>query len=110
MTREALVLEFGMGLDLHGGDCTKAACRAAFDAIHHSSLPLARQIRERGGRMLVDVTVGVPDPASVDVERVRKEFPHGEVTVHPVAGGLRVPGSDGVIACVSLTVSAEYPS
>lgn len=108
MTAEALVLEFGMGLDLHGGDCTKAACRAAFDAIHHSSLPLARQIRERGGRMLVDVTVGVPDPAAVDVERVRKEFPHGEVTVRAVAGGLRVPGSDGVIACVSLTVSADY--
>jgi hypothetical protein len=53
--------------------------------------------------------VGVPDPTSVDVERVRKEFPHGEVTVHPVAGGLRVPGGDGVIACLSLTVSAEYP-
>ena len=110
MSKQTLVYEFGMGLDLHGGDCTKAACRAAFDAIHHSSLPLARDIRERGGTMLVDVTVGVPDPASVDVERVRKEFPHGEVTIHPVAGGLRVPGSDGVIACLSLTVSAEYPS
>ena len=110
MTVEALVLEFGMDMDLHGGDSTKAACRAAFDAIHHSSLPLARQIRERGGTMLVAVTVGVPDPASVDVERVRKEFPHGEVTVHAVAGGLRVPGSDGVMACLSLTVSAEYPS
>ena len=110
MSKQTLVYEFGMGLDLHGGDCTKAACRAAFDAIHHSSLPLARDIRERGGRMLVDVTVGVPDPASVDVERVRKEFPHGEVTVHPVAGGLRVPGGDGVIACLSLTVSAEYVS
>src|SRR5262249_48919714 len=81
-----------------GGDATKAACRAAFDAIHHSSLPLARQIRERGGKMLVDVTVGVPDPASVDVERVRKEFPHGEVTVHAVSGGLKVPGGDGIIA------------
>jgi uncharacterized protein (TIGR02058 family) len=109
MSKEALVLEFGMGMDLHGGDCTKAACRAVFDAIHHSSLPVARQIRERGGKMLVDVTVGVPDPASVDLERVRKEFPHGEVTVRAVAGGLRVPGSDGVMACLSLTVSAEYP-
>jgi uncharacterized protein (TIGR02058 family) len=110
MSTEALVYEFGMGLDLHGGDATKAACRAAFDAIHHSSLPLARQIRERGGRMLVEVTVGVPDPAAVDLERVRKEFPHGEVTVHAVPGGLRVPGGDGIIACVSLTVSADYPS
>jgi uncharacterized protein (TIGR02058 family) len=110
MSTETLVYEFGMGLDLHGGDATKAACRAAFDAIHHSSLPVVRQIRERGGRMLVDVTVGVPDPAAVDLERVRKEFPHGEVTVHAVPGGLRVPGGDGIIACLSLTVSADYPS
>lgn len=110
MSTELLVYEFGMGVDLHGQDGTKAACRAASDAIRHSSLPLARQIRERGGKMLVDVTVGVPDPASVDVERVRREFPHGEVTVRPVSGGLRVPGSEALIACVSIMVSAEYPA
>jgi hypothetical protein len=57
--------------------------------------------------MLVDVTVAVPDPASVDVERVRKELPHGEVTVRPVTGGLRVPGSDTLIACAAITVSLE---
>ena len=101
------VLEFGMGVDVHGLDSTKAACRAVSDAIRHSSLPFFRDVRERGGKMLVDVTVGVPDPASVDVERVRRELPHGEVTVHPVAGGLRVPGSDTIIACASITVSIE---
>ena len=101
------VLEFGMGVDVHGLDSTKAACRAVSDAIRHSSLPFFRDVRERGGKMLVDVTVGVPDPASVDIERVRRELPHGEVTVHPVAGGLRVPGSDTIIACASITVSIE---
>jgi len=109
VTAKPSVLEFGMGVDVHGRDATKAACRAVSDAIRHSSLPLFQEVRERGGKMLVDVTVGVPDPASVDVERVRKEFPHGEVTVHPVAGGLRVPGSDTLIACASITVSIEYP-
>ena len=104
-----MVLEFGMGVDVHGLDGTKAACRAVSDAIRHSSLPLFADARERGGKMLVAVTVGVPDPASVDVERVRKELPHGEVTVTPVAGGLRVPGSDTLIACASITVSIEYP-
>jgi uncharacterized protein (TIGR02058 family) len=98
-----------MGVDVHGEDCTTAACRAVSDAIRHSSLPLFREVRERGGTMLVDVTVGVPDPASVDVERVRRELPHGEVTVHPVPGGLRVPGSDTLIACVAITVSFDYP-
>jgi len=40
---------------------------------------------------------------------VRRELPHGEVTVRAVAGGLRVPGADTLIACVGITVSAEYP-
>jgi uncharacterized protein (TIGR02058 family) len=103
------VLEFGMGVDVHGQDSTKAACRAVSDAIRHSSLPFFRDVRERGGRMFVDVTVAVPDPAAVDIERVRRELPHGEVTVRPVAGGLRVPGSDAIIACVAITVSIEDP-
>jgi len=103
------VLEFGMGVDLHGGDCTKAACRAVFDALRHSSLPLLREIRERNGEMLVDVTVAVPDPATVDLETVKKELPHGTVTVHAVSGGLKVPNSDTLIACAAIIVSAQYP-
>jgi uncharacterized protein (TIGR02058 family) len=109
VSAKAAVLEFGMGVDVHGQDATKAACRAVSDAIRHSSLPLFQDVRERGGRMLVDVTVGVPDPAAVDVDRVRRELPHGEVTVRPVLGGLRVPGSDTLIACAAITVSVEYP-
>ena len=108
MSAKAYVLEFGMGVDVHGEDSTKAACRAVSDAIRHSSLPLLHEVRERGGRMLVDVTVGVPDPASVDVDLVQRELPHGDVTVRPVNGGLRVPGADAVIACVAITVSVEY--
>jgi uncharacterized protein (TIGR02058 family) len=103
------VLEFGMGVDLHGRDSTKAACRAVFDALRHSSLPLLREIRERNGEMLVDVTVAVPDPGTVDLEAVKKELPHGTVTVKAVDGGLRVPGSDTLIACAAITVSAQYP-
>jgi uncharacterized protein (TIGR02058 family) len=104
-----MVLEFGMGVDVHGQDATVAACRAVSDAIRHSSLPFFQEVRARGGTMLVDVTVGVPNAASVDVERVRKELPHGEVTVRAVAGGLQVPGSEAIIACVGITVSVEEP-
>ena len=75
MVAKPVVLEFGMGVDVHGLDATTAACRAVSDAIRHSSLPLLQEVRERGGRMLVDVTVGVPDPASVDTARVKKELP-----------------------------------
>jgi uncharacterized protein (TIGR02058 family) len=110
VTTKALVHEFGMGVDVHGRDSTKAACRAVSDAIRHSSLPLLPDVRERGGKILVDVIVGVPDPAAVDVEQVQRELPVGEVTVCPVVGGLRVPGLDVLIACAVVTVIAEYPS
>jgi uncharacterized protein (TIGR02058 family) len=110
MGARPVVLEFGMGVDVHGLDATTAACRAVSDAIRHSSLPLLADVRARGGRMLVDVTVGVPEPGAVDAERVRKELPHGEVSVRAVPGGLRVPDSDTLIACVAITVSVEYPA
>jgi uncharacterized protein (TIGR02058 family) len=109
MSAKPYVLEFGMGVDVHGNDGTTAACRAVSDAIRHSSLPFFADVRARGGTMLVEVTVGVPDPASIDAERVRRELPHGEVTVRAVSGGLRVPGSDALIACVGITVSIDDP-
>ena len=48
MTAKPTVLEFGMGVDVHGRDATKAACRA------------------------------VPDPEPVNFDIVRRELPHGE--------------------------------
>src|SRR4026207_255756 len=105
MSANPLVFEFGMGVDVHGLDGTKAACRAVSDAIRHSSLPLFAGVRARGGQKLGAGTGGIPDPTSIDIERVRKELPHGEVTVRPVVGGLKVPGSDTLIACVAITVS-----
>jgi uncharacterized protein (TIGR02058 family) len=101
------VLEFGMGVDVHGADPTTAARWAVSDAIRHSSLPFFSEVRQRGGKMLVDVTVGVPNATAVDVEAVRRELPHGEVTVRAVEGGLRAPAGDTIIACVVITVSVD---
>lgn len=107
MTARAMVHEFGMGVDVHGRDSTKAACRAASDALRHSSLPLLRPYLEGAGRILVDVTIGVPNPDSVDVEQVRKEFPVGDVTIVAGDGGLAVPGADTIMACAAVTVFVE---
>jgi uncharacterized protein (TIGR02058 family) len=108
-TATPVVLEFGMGVDVHGNDATKAASRAVSDAIRHSSLPLLGQIREKGGEMLVDVVIGVPDPAQIDLEAVKAQLPHGTVSVKAVVGGLSVPGRDTLMACAHITVSAQYP-
>jgi len=61
------VLEFGMGVDVHGRDATKAACRAYRTPSVIRACPLFGGPRA-WRRMIVDVTVAVPDPASVDVD------------------------------------------
>jgi uncharacterized protein (TIGR02058 family) len=109
MVATAKVWEFGMGVDVHGNDGTKAALRAVSDAIRHSSLGFLPEIRDAGGKMLVRVTVGVPDPSTVDAEAVRASLPHGEVSVEVVPGGLKAAGCDAMLACVIVTVLADYP-
>ena len=44
MPNKRMLLEIGMGNDLHGGDYSKAALRAVQDAVHHSSLSLVRSL------------------------------------------------------------------
>jgi uncharacterized protein (TIGR02058 family) len=106
-----VILEMGMGNDLHGGDYTKAALRAVQDAIHHSSLSLIGSLKLDARRMQVEVTIGVQKPEAVDVERVRASLPHGVVTVRVVKGGLDMPGANdtAVIANAGIVVSLEVP-
>jgi uncharacterized protein (TIGR02058 family) len=108
-----MVLEIGMGNDLHGGDYTKAALRAVQDALHHSSLSFIRSLGLDSRKMQVAVTIGVQAPEMVDAERVRTSLPHGEVTVSVVKGGLDVPDEDGrdrtVIATAAITASFDLP-
>ncbi|HEX3535641.1 MAG TPA: Lin0512 family protein [Stellaceae bacterium] len=108
-----VILEIGSGNDLHGGDYTKAAVRAAQDAIHHSSLSLIRSFSLDSRKMQVEVTIGVQRPERVDTAAVKATLPHGEVTVRVVKGGLDVPddtSSDvAVIASAAVAVRMDLP-
>src|SRR5579859_1870935 len=102
-----IILEMGSGNDLHGGDYTKAALRAVQDALHHSSLSMIRSLGiDPKTQMFVDVTVGVQQPAKVDLQAVKASLPHGIVTVNAVKGGLDVidheRGDNAVIATVAV--------
>lgn len=90
-------LEMGMGVDLQGEDPTKAARRAAREAIGRTSLPGLGRLIPSGDRadMRIEVTVAVPHHERVDAAAVAAEFPYGRVTVTPVAGGLRMPNGTG---------------
>ena len=111
MARVRCITEMGMGVDLHGRDATKAAKRAVSDALRHSSLGFTKIVGKTAHDMIVDVTIGVPDPSSVDTAAVAKELPYGKVTVTAVKGGLEVPaetGNDSItIANAAIVVSLD---
>jgi uncharacterized protein (TIGR02058 family) len=111
MARVRCITEMGMGVDVHGRDATKAAKRAVSDAIRHSSLGFFRMVGKTSKDMFVDVTIGVPNPDTVDTAAVAKELPYGTVTVTAVKGGLEIAderGGDAItIANAAVVVSLD---
>ncbi len=90
------ITEMGMGVDVHGLDYTKAATRAVFDAIHHSSLGFQWMLGKTADDMTVDVTIGVSQPEKVDTKAVAATLPHGAtINCKAVHGGLEIPSVDG---------------
>lgn len=89
------VTEMGMGVDVHGGDYTKAARRAVADAIRHSSLNFFRALGKSPHDMRITIRIGAGSPGAVDVTAVAAELPYGQVTVDVVQGGLDVPSETG---------------
>lgn len=87
--------EMGMGVDVHGGNYTKAAKRAVSDAIRHSSINLFPHIEHTRDDMQLIVKVGAHKPEQVDKAAVANEFPYGNVTVEVEVGGLDALAENG---------------
>jgi uncharacterized protein (TIGR02058 family) len=113
MAERAVLIQTGMGVDLHGADDSVAARRAVEDAIRRNSLLFLRQI-ERPEQVLVDVTLGTPHPERVDEAAVRAVFPLGEVRIEKRAGGLIVEtgvrGDPVLVAIAAVRVSIREGS
>ena len=99
------VTEMGMGVDVHGGDYTKAACRAVSDAIRHSSLNFFPHIDKQREEMRITIKVGAGEPAQIDTAKVAAEMPYGAISVEPEKGGLDVPAENGKDLMVIVTVA-----
>ncbi len=108
MTKVRYLTEMGMGVDVHGGDYTKAACRAVSDALRHSSLNFFQALKKNHSDMHITVKIGVAKPQLVDCEAVAKEVPYGIVTVEPSIGGLNIEaaadGDELIIANAGILV------
>lgn len=106
--KRQLAIEIGAGTDLRGEDCTKAAVRAVADALHRNGLTVADALGFRKSAMLVDIRVGVPDPASVDLAAIAAAAPYGARTVEAVEGGLRVATASGATIIANAVVSVSF--
>lgn len=111
MPRKRLLTEFGFGSSLRRQDYTQAAMRGVENALWHNSINLAELFGREKSDMLIDVDVAVADPDQVDVEKVARVFPYGQVRVHVSKGGLDIPRQDGgkptVMANIAISVSFE---
>ena len=91
------LVEVGTGINLHGGDETKAAQRAVKDAISHSSMVGLSQLFKVGSfaeleeALMVDVTIATPNPEKVDGDVVLGILPEGKRRITVVEGGMAFP-------------------
>jgi uncharacterized protein (TIGR02058 family) len=117
MALKRFVVELGYGADLHGGNSTKAACRAVKDAVSRSCLCGLFEILglKDPNSMHVQVKIACPKPEEVDGEQILASVPFGTKELEIVSGGmvtrgLEVPelgcGDNIFVAIAALTVSA----
>ena len=104
---QRIIIEMGMGNDLHGMDYQKAARRAIEDAIRHSTLPIFQSIDLPHTEMRVQVTVAVQEPDKIDPEALKSGLPRGRADVSVVAGGLNIPNPEAGDTAVVATASVE---
>lgn len=86
-----IIVEMGMGTDLHGQDYTKAAVRAVNDAMRHSSIGVFSTCGIDPGTMQIELTIAAQEPERVDLQTVAAEMPYGQVMPKAIKGGLNVP-------------------
>lgn len=113
MARKSMVMEFGMGTDLRGGDYTKAAVRALEAALRQNSLAGADAFGVAKDEMHVKIVIGVAKPDQVDQDAVAAVLPYAKAEVAVEEGGMdiRHDGGSGVtvVANAAAIVHLDLP-
>ena len=109
---QRIIIEMGMGNDLHGMNYQKAARRAIEDAFRHSTLPIFATLDIPTDAMRVQVTVGVQEPDKLDTDALIAMLPRGRATVTAVKGGQNVanPATGDTAVIATAAVEAFLPS
>ena len=118
MTMKRLIIEFGQGVDMHGGDQNNAVLKATKDAIHHccmAGISEIFEITDRKQQACIKVDIYSPHPEEVDPNIVIEYLDRWSVEAEVHHGGANPEGIalDGkpkteiTIAIVALTVYVE---
>jgi len=121
VTLQRYIIEIGTGIDMHGGNVTKAAQKAIKDAVSHSCLCGLFDIVgiKDPNEMHIHVKIACPYPEQLDQDEVLKSVPFGSTQLEAVPGGLSVRGLDLpalgqgdtiVVAVAALTVFVNTDS
>lgn len=93
--KKKYLVELGSGVDMHGGDMTKAAQRALKDAIAHCSMTGLSElagVTEFLKQISLEVVLGVPQPEALDLAEALKGLPpYEQIDAKVVQGGLLLP-------------------
>lgn len=116
MEKKRYLIEVGTGLDLHGGDVTKAALRAIEDAMHHCCMAGVREIHNAGPQNLaLRVKICCPRPEELDIAALKQPVHfYQDVEIIPAEGGASEQGlyvpemGDGETIVVAVAVITVY--
>jgi len=109
MREQRIIIEMAQGIDLHGGDDLKAACRAVEQALQGASLPIFGTLDMPRELMRVVVRIGVPRPEFVDLNTISALLPYGVVQVIVEKGGLDVLILDEVVVMAAAALEVFLP-
>ena len=118
MALKRLIIEFGQGVDMHGGDQNNAVLKATKDAIHHCCMAGISEIfniTDRKTQAYIKADIYVPHPEEADPSvvidylsgwKVDAEVHHGGANPEGIALN-GAPKTEITIALVALTVYVE---
>ena len=118
MAFKRLIIEFGQGVDMHGGDQNNAILKATKDAIHHCCMAGIMEIfdiQDRKTEAKIHADIYVPHPEAADPAVVTDYLSSWAVEVEVHAGGANPRGiawngegeTEITIAIVALTVYVD---